>query len=269
MRRSLAGVLLISAGVFLAIAASTFWLSRVAFTPTSDTSTARAILGDENIRDEIAAVIAGVDAPVLGQSPTELKEYIEQIAVIPAGAAVMSEFVGEAHARVIGARDEPVQITGPQQVLVVRDERVALVQPITLPVEEVGSVAVIDTVVGWITVVTAGLGLITLIAGFVLRPERGEFTLAAGIGLATFGVSTIVLGYLVPLALLPALSDTTWIGVFPRLANHWRTFTIVFGVIALILAALIIFGTSSLRQRRQWSTPLAVGRFREDRSWSR
>ena len=262
-------MLLVSAFVFLAIAASSFWLSRVAFTPTSDTDTTRAILGDETIRDEIAAVIAGVDGPVLGQSPTELKEYIEQIAVIPAGAAVMSEFVGEAHAMVIGERDEPVQITGPQQVLVVRDERVAVVAPITLPVQEVGTIALVDTVVGWITIISVGLGVIALIAGMIMRPERGEFTLAAGIGLGTFGISVILLGYIVPLALLPAFSDTTWVGVFPRLANHWRTFTIAFGVIAIVVAGLIIFGTSSLRQRRQWSTPLAVGRFREDRSWSR
>jgi len=269
VRRSLAGVLLIAAGVFLAVAASSFWLTRVAFTPTSDTDTARAILGDEEIRSEIAALIAGADAPVLNQSPAQLKEYIEQIATIPAGAAVMADFVGEAHARMIGERDEPVRITGPQQVLIVRDETVALQQPVTLPVRELGSIALVNGLVGWISLISLLLGVLSLVVGMILRPERGESTLALGVGLASLGVLLIILGYLVPLALLPAFSGTTWTGAFPRLANHWRTVTLVMGVVSIALAGLVMFGTTSLRQRRQWSTPLAVGRYREDHSWSR
>ncbi len=269
MRRSLAGVLLIAAGVFLALAASLFWLGRVAFSPSSDTGTARAILGDEEIRGEIAALVAGADAPVLNQSPAQLKEYIEQIATLEAGAAVLSDPVGEAHARLIGERDQPVRITGPQQVLIVRDELVALQQPVTLPVQEVGSIAFVNSAAGWIVVISAALGLLSLLAGVILRPERGEPTLALGIGLATLGVLMVLFGYLVPVALLPALSDTTWMGVFARLANHWRTVTIGIGLTALILAGVVVLGTTSRRQRRQWSTPLAVGRYREDRSWSR
>jgi cytochrome c biogenesis protein CcdA len=260
---------LIAAGVFLALAASSYWLGRVAFTPSSDTETTQAILGDEEIRSEIAALVAGADAPVLNQSPAQLKEYIEQIATIPAGAAVMADFVGEAHARLIGERDDPVRISGPQQVLIVRDELVALQQPVTLPVQEVGSVALVNSAVGWISTISAILGALSLVVGMILRPERGEFTLALGIGLASLGVSMIVLGYLVPFALLPAFSGTTWTGVFSRLANHWRTVTFGIGLIAIVLAGLVMFGTTSLRQRRQWSTPLAVGRYREDRSWSR
>jgi len=260
---------LIAAGVFLAVAASSFWLGRVAFTPSSDTDATQAILGDEEIRSEIASLVAGADAPVLNQSPSQLKEYIEQIATIPAGADVMAEFVGEAHARLIGERADPVRISGPQQVLIVRDELVALQQPVTLPVQEVGSIALVNTVVGWITMITAILGVLALIVGMILRPERGEFTLALGIGLGCLGVLMVVLGYLVPLAVLPAFSGTTWTGVFARLANHWRTVTIGIGLVAVILAGLVMFGTTSLRQRRQWSTPLAVGRYREDRSWSR
>ncbi len=262
-------MLLIAAGVFLALAASSFWLGRVAFTPSSDTDTARAILGDEAIRGEIAALVAGADAPTLNQSPAQLKEYIEQIATIPAGATVMADFVAEAHARLIGERDEPVRITGPQQVLIVRDELVALQQPVTLPVQEVGSVALVNDAIGWISLICASLGVLSLIAGLILRPERGESTLALGIGLASLGVSMIVLGYLVPLALLPALSGTTWTGAFSRLANHWRTVTFAIALMAIILAGLVMFGTTSLRQRRQWSTPLAVGRYRDDHSWSR
>jgi hypothetical protein len=44
--------------------------------------------------------------------------------------------------------------------------------------------------------------------------------------------------------------------------------TLGIAVVSLIVAAAITLGTTSVRQRRQWSTPLAVGRYRDDRSWS-
>ena len=103
----------------------------------------------------------------------------------------------------------------------------------------------------------------------VLRPERGEGTFALGVGLATLAGALFVFGYLVPLALLPALSDDTWMGVFPRLASHHRTLTLLLAVVAMVLSAVVLFGTSSRRQRRQHSTPLNVGRYREEHRWSR
>ncbi len=102
-----------------------------------------------------------------------------------------------------------------------------------------------------------------------MRPERGEGTFALGVGLASTAGSLFIFGYLVPLAVLPALSDDIWMGVFPRLANHHRNLTLLLAVAALVLAAVITFGTSSRRDRRQRSTPLNVTRYRDDRSWSR
>ncbi len=262
-------MILLAAGVFLAIAASTFWLDRVAFSPSPDTDATQAILADEDIRSEVSGLIAGATAPTLGQSPAQLKEFIEQIAAIPAGATLMTDFVSEAHAVVIGEQGEPVEISGPEQVLIVRDERVALMSPITLPVPEIQAVAVYNTINGWLMLIGLVLGVLAVIVGLVTRPERGEITLAAGVGLASLGVLFIVFGYLVPVALLPAMSDTSWAGLFPALANESRTITLVLALVALIAAGLIVVGTSSIRQRRQWSTPLAVGRYREERSWSR
>jgi hypothetical protein len=79
----------------------------------------------------------------------------------------------------------------------------------------------------------------------------------------------VVFGYLVPLLVLPAFSDDPWMGVFARLANHHRNLTLLLAVTCLVIAALIVFGTSSRRERRQHSTPLNVGRYRDERSWSR
>jgi hypothetical protein len=269
MRRSLGGFVLIVGAVLIALAIGTWWLQRVAFTPSDDSGVARAILGDEDIRGQVASIVAAADAPVLSQSPAELKEFIEQIARIPDGSALMSRFIADAHARLIGANDDLVLITADEQVTIVRDERVGEADPLTLPVQRVGSVAFLDEWLGWVALGLTGLGALVLLAGIVMRPERGEGTFALGVGLSSLAGSLFVFGYLVPLALLPALSDEPWMGVFPRLANHHRNLTLLLAIIALGIAAAIVFATSGRRQRRQGSTPLNVARYRDDRSWSR
>lgn len=261
--------MLIASTVLAAVAISTWWLQRVAFTPSADEGRTHAILADDEIRGEIASVVASATAPVLSQSPPQLREFIEQIARLEAGSALMSGFVSEAHERLIGQRDDPVRIGPAEQVTIVRDERVALEPPITLTVQEVGTLAVIDTLLGWTSIVSGALAVLAFVAGLMLRPERGELTLALGIGLISLAASLVVFGYLVPLAVLPALSDSPWMGVFPRLANDARFVTFGAAVLALALGVLVTLGTASLRQRRQWSTPLAVGRYREQHNWSR
>lgn len=257
------------ASVLIALAIGTWWLDRVAFSPTDDREVALAVLGDEDIRRQIASIVAAADAPTLEQSPTQLKEFIEQIAGIPDGAALMSTIVADGHARLIGQTDELVLITAEQQVTIVRDERVGDAAPLTLPVQQVGSMAFFDDSIGWVALALAGAGLLALLVGIVLRPERGEGTFALGVGLATLAGSLIVLGYLVPLALLPAFANDPWMGVFPRLAGHHRNLTVLLALTALGLAVLVVFGTTSRRQRRQGSTPLNVTRYRDDRTWSR
>ncbi len=258
-----------TSAVLFAVAIGVFWLDRVAFTPSDDSDTAHAVLGDEDIRSQVATVVASADAPVLGQSPTQLKEFIEQIARIPDGSALMSRFVADAHGRMIGDSDDLVLINAEEQVTIVRDERVGEQDPITLPVQEVGSISFIRSVLPWIALGAGAGGLLTLLGGILLRPERGEGTFALAVGLGSLSIALVVLGYLVPLVALPALSDNVWVGVFPRLARHHATTTFVFAVISAVLAVVIVVATANRRQRRQHSTPLNVGRYREQRNWSR
>jgi hypothetical protein len=268
VRRSLGGTFLLAAGVLFALALSTLWLQRVAFSPSADTGSAQAILDDETIRGELATLIASADAPVLGMSSTQLKEFIEQIAVLDAGAAVMADIVRDAHSLVIGQRDDPVRVSAEEQVAIVRNELVALEPPITLPVQEVTAMSFIRTLTGWTWIAAGGLGVLAILAGLVIRPEQGEPTLALGVGFGALALMFPFFGFLVPFVLLPALSDDTWMGIFPRLAQESRTITFVVSIVSLVLAVLIRLRTTGGRQRRQGSTPLSVGRYRDQR-WSR
>lgn len=257
------------AGAFFALAIGSLWLQRVAFTPSTSSAVASSVIGDEQIRDQIATVIASADGPVLGYSPERLREFVVEISRIPDGAALMSRFLHDGHAVLIGEADGPVTITAAEQVLIVRDERVGEVDELTVPIREVGSVAFLNDWLGWVALGSAGLAVVTLVAGLLLRPERGEGTFAVGVGLAATGISVFVFGYVVPVLLLPALSDDAWMGIFAQLADHRRNATLLLALLAVALAAVVVFGTSSRRERRQHSTPLNIARYRDDRSWSR
>ncbi len=269
MRRSPGGLLLVIAGVFLALAVGSLWLQRVAFTPSTSSAAARAIVGDEQIRDQIVTLVATADAPALGFSVENLREYVDNIVAIPAAAPLMSRFLADGHAVLIGESDDPVRITASEQVTLVRDERVGEADAITIPVREVGSVAFLNDWLSWFALGCAGIAVLTLLAGILLRPERGEGTFALGVTLAAIGLSIFVFGYLVPLLLLPTFSDDTWMGLFARMADHRRNATILLSLLAIGLAAVIVVGTGNRRDRRQHSTPLNVARYRDDRSWSR
>ena len=269
MRRSLAGLLFIVSFVLFALSIGSWWMQRVAFTPSANTDSTYSILRDDDIRRSVATQIAQHDAPTLSVETAALRDYIEDSTRIYDGSALMNRFVSEAHARLIGDRDEPVVITPAEQVMIVRSEHVALEPDIALTVSKVDSISIVNTLAGWVTLFAAGFGAVLLIAGLIMRPERGEFTFALSIGFGALAIFTIVFGYLVPLGALGSLSDATWTGLFSRLATKSRNPTLIIAVISGVIAAAIYMGTSSLRQRRQRSTPLAVGRYREQHSWSR
>ncbi|MFK7917105.1 MAG: hypothetical protein AB8G14_03425 [Ilumatobacter sp.] len=268
MRRSLGGLILLSSGVFFALAISVFWLDRVAFTPEVDTDATFAIMGDEDIRLQLGSVIAGADASELGMSANDLRQFVVSISRIRDGATEMRQFTADAHALVIGDREEPVVITANEQVQIVRTERAAVLPPITLPVERVGAMAIIASTTTWIWLISFGLAVLTLLVGLILRPERGEFAFALGTGLAATGALLFVIGYLVPAFVFPSVADDIWMGVFPQLAKHRQSVTWI-GALAFIAAgAAAVFLTGSSRQRRQRSTPLATSRYREQRRWT-
>lgn len=253
----------------MAVSISTWWFQQVAFTPSSDASVAYAILGDPDIRGDVATLIASADAAPLNVSTAQLKEFVEQISRLNDGAALMGGFVSDAHARIIGENDAPVIITPVEQYTILRDERAALSPDLTLPVPTVGSLSLINSASRSIMIVSAAAALLLFIAGLLTRPERGELTFALAVGFGVAGVGVILFGYLVPVGPLTGLSESTWMGVFPRLASKSRNTTLLFGIISIGIGVAIMFGTTSLRQRRQRSTPLSVGRYREQHAWSR
>ncbi|MGB3737434.1 MAG: hypothetical protein WA964_20945 [Ilumatobacter sp.] len=268
MRRSLGGLILLASGVFFALAISVFWLDRVAFTPEVDTDATFSIMGDEDIRLQLASVVAGATASELGLSSNDLRDFVVSITQIRDGATEMRQFTADAHARLIGDRKDPVDITPEEQVQITRTERAAVLPAIRLPVEEVTAMKVIASVTTWTWLISFGLAVLTLLLGIILRPDRGEFAFAFGVGCASTGALVFVIGYLVPGFVFPSVSDDTWMGLFPQLAKHRLSATLIGSVAFIAVGAAAVFLTGGRRQRRQRSTPLASSRYRDQRNWS-
>jgi hypothetical protein len=270
MRRSLSGVLLLLAGVALSLAVGGWWLQRAVFTPTANADQAEAILNDTEIRRELTAIIADAAAPTLELSANDLAVYIDPIIDSKPGATLMADIVNSAHRRVIGEIDEPVRITGEQLIQIVRDERAVDVPglPLTLPVPKIGTLDLLDSSLRWFVPIMAALGTLILLFALATRPDRGELMRALGeLGIA-IAASLVVFGYIIPVHLVPAIDDSTWAQASPRLAL--RSVSFVIGAVLVLAAAgvALIMVSSGSGRRKQWSTPLAVSRYRDDRSWS-
>ncbi len=240
------------------------------FSPAANADQAEAILNDAEIRRELTAIIADASAPTLELSANDLAVFIDPIIDSTPGATVMADIVNSAHRRIIGENEDPVTISGVQLIQIVRDERAVDVPglPITLPVPKIGTLDLLDTVLRWFVPIVAALGALILLLALVTRPDRSELVRALGeFGLA-IAASLIVFGYIIPVHLVPAIDDSTWVQASPRLAL--RSVSFVIGAVVVLAAGgvALILASSGSGRRKQWSTPLAVGRYREDRSWS-
>ena len=268
MRRGLAGLLFFIAALLLALAAGGWWLQRVAFEPESSRAVAREVFQDAELRGQLAAVVAPAAAPTLGIPENELVLIIDRNSANPQAAEFLADIVADAHARVVGAGG-PVQITGPQMVNIVRNQAVAELPAVTLPVEEVAILDTIRTVLQWFVPIAALIGLVAAVLGVLTHPERSDAVFGIGVFCILAGVLAMVLGYVVPAFLIPALSDDLWADVIPAVANNELRTVAGLSCALAIIGVVLILGSASFRRRKtSWSSPVRVTRYNEQRRWS-
>lgn len=270
MERSLAGVLFLVAAVALSLAAGSWWMQRIAFTPDETRDTTAAILEDPEIRLELNTVITGVAAGPLESNPQELASNLESIVLSTrAGAAVMAPLIAEAHERIIGTRDDDaVQLSGDELVPIVRDERAAVIESVTFPIEPIGVLKTMRSILKWTMRIAAGIGALALVLALVTRPERRDLLRGLGEFALALAAAMVVFGYLLPVQFLTAIDNRTWTHAIPQLAL--RTLPVVIGttVIFAVAGVALVLASRAGGKRRQWSTPLSVARYRTgDSSW--
>ena len=220
MRRGLAGLLFFVAAICLALAAGGWWLQHVAFDTATSGDLADVVLArprhpqpDRHRRRRRRRATLGVPA-------ADLRAQVDQLAQTTAGSQLMRQIIVDSHARLIGLRDDPVQITGPQLVELMRNQQVADIPPVTLPVQEVPILSTIRVTLDWAVPIAAIVGGVALLLGLIAHPRKADAVFGIGVFCIVAAVAAIVLGYVVPVFLLPALDDTTWAAVIPAVAQH-------------------------------------------------
>ena len=118
MRRTLASLLFGTAYACASLTVSGFLLQRTALDPDHTANAAEAVLGDSAIERELVDTIADAAVAQLanGDPTTEarLRANLQSVATLPEGQRLLAGVVHDAHAHLIGAQPEPVQITGPR-----------------------------------------------------------------------------------------------------------------------------------------------------------
>lgn len=258
------------AAVAISIAVGGWWMQRIVFTPDATRATAAAILEEPDIRLDINALVSAATSPVVGRSITDISTEVEtQVLTTRAGALMMAPIIKQLHERIIGLRDEPVEITGVQMVEIIRDQRAAEAPTVTVPVDPIGTLDNMRVVLRWLMLVGTGLGVLLFLLGVVTRPERRDVLRGLGELCLALAVSMLIFGYFLPVHMMTAVDNQTWTHAIPRLAM--RTLPVVLGSIAILAVggATLIVASASGGKRRQWSTPLSVARYRggENPGW--
>jgi hypothetical protein len=274
VRRGLAGLFFFVAAILLAIAAGGWWLQRVAFSPSASRAVAGEIFDIDSIQDQVVTLVSTATADRLGRvAPDIEQELVRNLPAMladPGARDVLADIVSDAHARVIGVREEPVTITGQQMVLLVRNQVVFDVPDVTIPVEKVGFLSTIRAALSWLVPISAIAGLAALVLGVLAHPRKADAIFGIGVFCILAAVLGMVLGYAVPAFALPALNDGDWVDVIPAVANDELTVVAGLSVVLAVVGVMLVFGSIGFRRKQKgWSSPVRVNRYRgEQRRWS-
>lgn len=249
------------------LAISGWLLHRSAFDPGRTGDLANVVLQDNRIKTQITNTIADAAAEQRGLDKATTRQTVSAVASTPQGAALLSQVIHDAHARMIGLHNGPVRITGAQMVQVVRNQVVGDIPSITLPVPRVSSLDLIRRILRWTIPFGALFAVGFFVIGFMLHPNRAAMVRSLGYGMVLLALLTIVLGYIVPRFLLPTLSDNMWADVPARLAND--SLPLLIGMVIVLGGGgmMLLVGSRLTGRRRRWNAPVSTYRYREERRW--
>jgi hypothetical protein len=220
MRRTVASLLMTLANVALGLAVTCWWLDHTVFDPGRSNDVAAAVLSTTAVQDELTAVISEAIATELGQDPDVVAVVVDQAAQTAGGAALLADVVVDSHAVLIGESEGPVVITPTQLAELLGDERALLLPPIEVPVPTIGVLDSLRRAIDVIIPITALLGVGLGLLAVVLHPARHRIVRRWGIGLLMVAVAVAVVGYVIPVVVIPSLTSSPWVQAMPSLARE-------------------------------------------------
>lgn len=276
VRRTFAGLIFGLAYGCAGLTIAGFLLQRTAFDPGVTADSSHAVLADPLIRGEVVTLIADAVAGQLGPlapndpnfTQANVRARIEQVARTRAGAKLLAEVVHDAHARLIGVQQAPVQITANQMVDATQMQAAAVLPALTLDVPRVGILDATRGILGWLVPI-AGVATLALVAiGLAAHPDRTAVFRSLGLGLLLLAVLVALFGYVVPKYALPHIGSSVWTRVPAALANDSTTLLIGLELLLVGGGLALLAGTGMMRRKQRWSTPVSTYRYQEERRWS-
>lgn len=267
VRRTLAGLIFGLAYVCASLAISGWLLQRSAFDPSRTGDLSGIVMQDSRIKTQISDTIADAVASQRGLDKETVRRTVNAVAGTREGAALLGQVLHDAHARLIGQLRGPVRITGAQMALVVRNQAVADMPSITLPVPRVTALDRIRRILHWMVPFCALFAVGFFVIGFMLHPNRAALIHSLGYGMLLLALLIVVLGYIVPRFVVPSLSDSIWADVPARLANDSLPLLVGLAIVFGGGGMMLLVGTGLLRRRRRWNAPVSTYRYREERRW--
>jgi hypothetical protein len=249
VRRAVASILIVIGLVIGAFTLSGWWIQRTAFVTSRTERLADDILQDPVLRDDLARRISEEVAPQLGTDPATVRQVADDTLARPAVASLFAPIIGDIHARLIGTRAEPVVITPDLLAAALGDVRAQSLPPVTLevpPIDELDSARrALERNIGRGALLSVAL----ILFGIALHPWRAAALGIVGVGSLASAVLLLVVGYLVPVRAVPALSDEPWLAVVPDVARNQQPVLIAV-VVLLIGAGLGCLAGAGLLARR-------------------
>ncbi|MCU1396478.1 MAG: hypothetical protein JWM34_4906 [Ilumatobacteraceae bacterium] len=268
VRRSLASLLFGLAAIVGSLALSGFWLQYTALSPGRTRDNAAAVLGDNDIKNEVATAIATATVAQLPQfTAVDIHSIVVQTESTNEGARLMADIVADAHARLIGADSKPVTITSDELVEILRDQRAAVVPPVVLPVPRVGALSTMREVLVWLLPIGGGLAVLLIVLALAAHPEKPELLRSLAELFFALALLLVIVGYVVPAFVVPLFSSDPWVNAVPRLAQD--SLPPLLGITVLFCAlGLACYAAGAASKRRdRWSQPIRRTSYREERRW--
>jgi hypothetical protein len=264
------------AAILLAIAAGGWWLQRVAFDPATSRGVADVILDEDRLRTEVATLVATAAtervAVPADQLSVQIAGWLPLMADDRAAGPVVDEIITQAQQRLIGARDEPVTITGQQMVQLVRNESAFDLPAVELPVQPISWLSTVRQVVTWLVPIAAIAGLVAVVLGIFAHPNRADALFGIGVFCIVAAVLAFLFGYVVPAYAITPLTDEPWAAVIPAVAQSKVELIAGMSVLLALVGSILVFATVGVRRRKTkgWSAPVRRTSYQsEQRQWSR
>ncbi len=253
MRRALAAMLMTIAMLALGFALVGWWLNHTAFNPDITDDIAGPVLANDDVNDQLVRIITANISTGLAEAgapiPDEtIEQVVRQHTHTASGVALLQDLVTQAHRRVIGESTAPVTIST-KQLVSMFGPAAADLQPIVIPVPEVTPISWLDQTLESTVPMAVTVAIVSGVLSFLVDSDKAASLRGLGIGLLIVAGVLMVLGYLVPVYVVPNTTSSPWVNVVPQIAREHLQ---VLGGVALVTAGAglaALTGAATLNRR--------------------